>query len=97
MLAVSCAVGMFFGAFVSVIIDSALFEVLLAYIASFAFYGRAGNGANNSSLQIGESPFFATVFGMCLTTIGGLIVWRVAPERGDQMSRWRWLVCDQGQ
>jgi len=25
--------------------------------------------------------------------IGGLIVWRVAPEGGGRMSQWRWLVC----
>ena len=47
---------MFFGAFISLIVDSALFE-------------------------IGKSPFFATVFGICLFVIGGLILWRVAPEQ----------------
>eukprot|EP00802_Teleaulax_amphioxeia_P014835 Tamp_14914.p1 GENE.Tamp_14914~~Tamp_14914.p1 ORF type:complete len:240 (+),score=30.00 Tamp_14914:143-862(+) len=65
--AVSCVVGMFFGAFISLIVDSALFE-------------------------IGKSPFFAAVFGICLIVIGGLILWRVAPEQGERMSRWRWLV-----
>jgi cytochrome b subunit of formate dehydrogenase len=49
-------VGMFFGAFISLIVDSALFE-------------------------IGKSPFFAAVFGICLIVIGGLILWRVAPEQ----------------
>ena len=24
--------------------------------------------------------------------VGGLILWRVAPEGGERMSRWRWLV-----
>ena len=38
-------VGMFFGAFISLIVDSALFE-------------------------IGKSPFFASVFGVCLMVIG---------------------------
>lgn len=65
--AMSCVVGMFFGAFISLIVDSALFE-------------------------IGKSPFFATVFGLCLMIIGGLILWRVAPENGESMSRWRWSV-----
>ena len=86
---------MFFGAFIALVVDSALFE-------------------------IGRSPFFATVFGVCLIVIGpccvclcspplvllvlvasprliapvagGLILWRVAPENGERMSRWRWLV-----
>jgi len=65
--AMSCVVGMFFGAFIALVVDSALFE-------------------------IGRSPFFATVFGVCLIVIGGLILWRVAPENGERMSRWRWLV-----
>ena len=63
----SCVVGMFFGAFISLIVDSALFE-------------------------IGKSPFFAAVFGICLVVIGGLILWRVAPENNERMSRWRWMV-----
>ena len=65
--AMSSVVGMAFGAFISLIVDSALFE-------------------------IGRSPFFASVFGVCLVVIGGLILWRVAPEHGERMSRWRWLV-----
>jgi uncharacterized membrane protein YfcA len=65
--AMSCVVGMVFGAFISLIVDSALFE-------------------------IGKSPFFATVFGICLIVIGGLILWRVAPDNNERMSRWRWIV-----
>mmetsp|Transcript_45878 Transcript_45878/g.109490 ORF Transcript_45878/g.109490 Transcript_45878/m.109490 type:complete len:236 (-) Transcript_45878:48-755(-) len=65
--ALSSAVGMFFGSAISLIVDSALFE-------------------------IGESAVFATVFGVCLFVIGGLMLWRVAPAHGERMSRWRWLV-----
>mmetsp|Transcript_27583 Transcript_27583/g.55885 ORF Transcript_27583/g.55885 Transcript_27583/m.55885 type:complete len:233 (-) Transcript_27583:79-777(-) len=65
--ALSSSVGMVLGAFISLIVDSALFE-------------------------IGESKVFATVFGVCLMLIGGLIVWRVAPVQGEAISRWRYLV-----
>jgi len=58
---------MVLGAFISLIVDSALYE-------------------------IGESKIFATVFGVCLMVIGGLIVWRVAPMRGETVSRWRYMV-----
>ena len=78
---------MFFGAFVSVIIDSALFEVFEAKVFRYSI-----SFTNEIIIKIGESPFFATVFGVCLMTIGGLILWRVAPDRGERMSRWRCLV-----
>ncbi|EKX51072.1 hypothetical protein GUITHDRAFT_102994 [Guillardia theta CCMP2712] len=65
--ALSSVVGMCFGAFISLIVDAALFEV-------------------------GQSPYFAMLFGLCLIVIGGLIIWRVAPEPGERMTRWRFLV-----
>jgi len=64
----SGAVGMCLGAFISLIVDAALFE-------------------------IGESYVFGAIFGLCLMTIGGIILWRVKPLPGERLTRWRILVC----
>mmetsp|Transcript_38735 Transcript_38735/g.95313 ORF Transcript_38735/g.95313 Transcript_38735/m.95313 type:complete len:232 (+) Transcript_38735:182-877(+) len=42
--------------------------------------------------EIGESAIFACIFGTCLVIIGGTILWRVKPQRGDKMTRWRMMV-----
>jgi hypothetical protein len=42
--------------------------------------------------QIGESVVFATIFGTCLLLIGGVILWRVKPQPGDKLTRWRVMV-----
>ena len=72
---------MCFGAFISLIVDAALFEVLSLSASSL-----------HSVTQVGQSPYFAMLFGLCLIVIGGLIIWRVAPEPGERMTRWRFLV-----
>mmetsp|Transcript_16640 Transcript_16640/g.32812 ORF Transcript_16640/g.32812 Transcript_16640/m.32812 type:complete len:230 (+) Transcript_16640:176-865(+) len=43
--------------------------------------------------EIGESYVFGSIFGVCLMTIGGIILWRVKPLRGERLTRWRIMVC----